>query len=64
MTTYQFIKQHDYILNESFYFTKKDGITVTGSMNRDRDYAYDIFCKLLSGEPNDQEVVIFEVKVP
>lgn len=64
MTTYKFIEQHDYLLNETFYFTKKDGITVTGSMSNDRDKSYDIFCRLISEKPKDQENVIFEVKVP
>lgn len=64
MTTYKFIEQHDYLLNETFYFTKKDGLTVTGSMSNNRDKAYDIFCRLISGDNNEKETVIFEVKVP
>ena len=64
MTTYKFIEQHDYLLNETYFFTKKDGLTVTGSMSNNRDKAYDIFCRLISGDPKDKETVIFDVKVP
>lgn len=64
MNTYQFIEEHDLLLNEYFYFTRLNGQTVTGSMTKDRDEAYNRFCHLMSGNGKSIETVVFEVKVP
>lgn len=64
MKTYQFIEEHDLLLNEYFYFTRLDGMTITGSMSSDKEKAYDIFCHLMSGNAKSIETVIFEVKTP
>ena len=64
MKTYQFIEEHDLLLNEYFYFTRLDGQTVSGSMTGDREKAYDIFCHLMGGHAKSKETIIFEVKTP
>lgn len=58
MTKYEFIEEHDYILNEYWYFTRENGLCMTGSMSKDRDKAYSFFTKVTSSRPKTTEEVI------
>lgn len=58
MTKYEFIQEHDYILNEIWYFTKQDGLCMSGSMSTDKETAYSFFSKATSCAPKNSEEVI------
>lgn len=64
MTNLQFIEEHDLILNELFYYTRQDGMIVSGTMSKDYDKAYAIYGNLIKGQPKSQEKVLFEVLIP
>lgn len=64
MTNLQFIEEHDLILNEVFYFTRQDGMIVSGTMSKDYDKAYSMYQNLIKGQPKSQEKVLFEVIIP
>lgn len=64
MNTYQFIEEHDFLLNETFYFTRKDGLIITGTMGKDYDKAYLVYQNLSLGKPMSEEKVLFTVTTP
>lgn len=64
MNTYEFIEEHDFLLNETFYFTRKDGLIVTGTMSKDYDKAYLVYQNLSLGKPMSEEKVLFTVTTP
>jgi hypothetical protein len=64
MKTYEFIEEHDYLLNETFYFTRQDGLIVTGTMGKDYDKAYLVYQNLSLGKPMSEEKVLFTVTTP
>jgi hypothetical protein len=64
MKTYQFIEEHDFLLNETFYFTRQDGLIVTGTMGKDYDKAYLVYQNLSLGKPMSEEKVLFTVTTP
>jgi len=64
MTNLQFIEEIDFLLNETFYFTRQDGLIVSGTMSKDYDTAYGRYKNLLKGQPKSQEKVLFEVLIP
>lgn len=64
MKNLQFIEEHDLLLNEIFYFTRQDGLIVSGSMSKDYDKAYSIYTNIVNGEPKSQEKVLFETLIP
>jgi hypothetical protein len=64
MKTYTFIEEHDLLLNETFYFTRQDGLIVTGTMGKDYDKAYLVYQNLSLGKPMSEEKVLFTVTTP
>ena len=48
---FEFVSETDQILGSTLYYTKQEGILVTGSINADKDKAYDMFMKLSQGIP-------------
>lgn len=64
MKNLQFIEEHDLLLNDTFYFTRQDGLIVSGTMSKDYDKAYKIYCNLIKGTPKTEEKVLFEVLIP
>lgn len=64
MKTFQFIEEHDFLLNETFYFTRQDGLIVTGTMGKDYDKAYLVYQNLSLGKPMSEEKVLFTVTTP
>ena len=47
----EFVQETDLLLNDTIYYTKQEGILISGSINRDKDKAYEIFMKLSQGIP-------------
>jgi hypothetical protein len=47
----EFVQESDQVLGGTLYYTKQDGILISGSINIDKDKAYDIFMKLSQGMP-------------
>ena len=43
MTNLQFIEELDFLLNEVFYYTRQDGMIVSGTMSKDYDKAYSMY---------------------
>jgi hypothetical protein len=64
MKTYQFIEEHDFLLNETFYFTRQDGLIVSGTMGKDYDKAYLVYQNLSLGKALSEEKVLFTVTTP
>lgn len=64
MKNLQFIEEHDLLLNEIFYFTRQDGLIVSGTMSKDYDKAYSIYTNLVKGSPRTEEKVLFEILIP
>ncbi len=64
MKTYQFIEEHDFLLNETFYFTRQDGLIVSGTMGKDYDKAYLVYQNLSLGKSLSEEKVLFTVTTP
>lgn len=64
MTKFEFIQEQDNIRNKVFYFTRKDGVFVMGTMTTDKDKAYDIFLNLSSQKPPVEETILFTVLTP
>jgi hypothetical protein len=64
MKTYEFIEEHDFLLNETFYFTRQDGLIVSGTMGKDYDKAYLVYQNLSLGKPMSEEKVLFTVTTP
>jgi hypothetical protein len=48
---FEFVQETDLLLNDTIYYTKQEGIFISGSINKDKDKAYDIFMKLSQGIP-------------
>jgi hypothetical protein len=48
---FEFVQDTDLILNSTTYYTKQEGIIISGSFNKDKDEAYEIFMKLSQGIP-------------
>jgi hypothetical protein len=64
MKTFQFIEEHDFLLNETFYFTRQDGLIVSGTMGKDYDKAYLVYQNLSLGKALSEEKVLFTVTTP
>ena len=48
---FEFVQDTDLILNSTMYYTKQEGIIISGSFNKDKDEAYAIYEKLSQGIP-------------
>jgi len=53
MRTLEFTCRTDMITGTVFYFTKENGLYVSGSGSLKKDEAYDIFIKLCGNEPTE-----------
>ena len=48
---FEFVAETDQLLNDTIFFTKQDGIFITGTISSKRDVAYAIFQQLSKGLP-------------
>jgi hypothetical protein len=48
---FEFVQETDQILGSTLYYTKQEGVLISGSINADKDKAYAIFEKLSQGIP-------------
>ena len=48
---FEFVAETDQLLNDTIFFTKQDGVFITGTISTKRDVAYAIFEKLSAGLP-------------
>jgi hypothetical protein len=48
---FEFVQETDQVLGSTLYYTKQEGILISGSINADKDKAYSMFEKLSSGIP-------------
>jgi hypothetical protein len=48
---FEFVSETDQLLNDTIYFTKQDGVFISGTISSKRDVAYAIFQKLSQGLP-------------
>jgi hypothetical protein len=64
MTKFEFVQEQDNIRNKVFYFTRKDGVFVMGTMTTDKDKAYDTFLNLSSQKLPTEETILFTVLTP
>ena len=48
---FEFVSETDQLLNDTIYFTKQDGVFISGTISSKRDVAYAIFQKLSEGLP-------------
>jgi hypothetical protein len=48
---FEFVEETDLILNSTLYYTKQEGILISGSINANKDKAYSMFEKLSNGIP-------------
>lgn len=48
---FDFVQETDLLLNDTLYYTKQEGILISGSINKDKAKAYAIFEKLSQGIP-------------
>ena len=48
---FEFVQETDQILGSTMYYTKQEGILISGSINVNKDKAYDMFMKLSQGIP-------------
>ena len=48
---FEFVQETDQLLNDTIFFTKQDGVLISGTISSKRDVAYSIFQKLSEGLP-------------
>ena len=48
---FEFVEETDLILNSTLYYTKQEGVLISGSINADKVKDYSMFEKLSSGIP-------------
>jgi hypothetical protein len=48
---FEFVQETDKILGSTLYYTKQEGILISGSINVDKDAAYEKFMMLSQGMP-------------
>jgi len=48
---FDFVQETDLLLNDTLYYTKQEGILISGSINKNKAKAYAIFEKLSQGIP-------------
>lgn len=48
---FEFVEETDLILNSTLYYTKQEGVLISGSINTDKNKAYAMFEKLSQGIP-------------
>jgi hypothetical protein len=48
---FEFVEETDLILNSTLYYTKQEGVLISGSINAEKNKAYAMFEKLSQGIP-------------
>jgi hypothetical protein len=48
---FEFVQDTDQLLNDTIFFTKQDGVFISGTISSKRDVAYAIFQQLSKGLP-------------
>jgi hypothetical protein len=48
---FEFVQETDQLLNDTIFFTKQDGVFISGTISSKRDVAYAIFQQLSKGLP-------------
>lgn len=48
---FEFVQETDQLLNDTIYYTKQDGVYITGTLSAKKDVAYEIFMKVSQGMP-------------
>ena len=48
---FEFVQETDQLLNDTIYYTKQDGVYITGTLSTKKDVAYEIFMKVSQGMP-------------
>ena len=48
---FEFVAETDQLLNDTIFFTKQDGVFISGTISSKRDVAYAIFQQLSKGLP-------------
>jgi hypothetical protein len=48
---FEFVQETDQLLNDTIFFTKQDGVFISGTISTKREVAYAIFQKLSEGLP-------------
>ena len=48
---FEFVSETDQLLNDTIFFTKQDGVFISGTISSKRDVAYAIFQQLSKGLP-------------
>jgi hypothetical protein len=59
---FEFVAETDQLLNDTIYFTKQDGVFISGTISSKRDVAYAIFQKLSEGLPL-RTTAVLETKI-
>lgn len=58
---FEFVQETDEVLGDTVYFTRQEGVFITGSLSSNKQKAYDIF-NLLSTNQDRTTTTILETK--
>jgi hypothetical protein len=58
---FEFVQETDEVLGDTVYFTRQEGVFVTGSLSANKQKAYDVF-NLLSANQERTKITILETK--
>jgi hypothetical protein len=58
---FEFVQETDEVLGDTVYFTRQEGVFVTGSLSANKQKAYDVF-NLLSTNQERTKITILETK--
>lgn len=64
MKKFEFVQEHDLVLNDIIFYTKEDGLIVSGSLSHNKDKAYEFFERLSNNTIRRIETVIDTVYLP
>jgi hypothetical protein len=48
---FEFVQETDQVIGNTLYYTKQEGVLISGSMSTSKDEAYEKFMKLSQGIP-------------
>ena len=48
---FEFVQENDLLLNDTIYYTKQDGVFISGTISSKKEVAYAIYEKLSQGLP-------------
>lgn len=63
MKKFEFIEENDLLLNDIIFYTKEDGLIVSGSLSHNKDKAYEFFERLSNNMNRRIETVLDTVYV-